>query len=326
VKTIGTLLGRLVLLLALAGVLAWLFGPYEDADLTAAFDASQLEGGIDAYLATQEAAFDDITEGVQKQVIWASDPSVKTPWSVLYVHGFSATAQEIRPVPDDVATALGANLIYTRLQGHGRSGDAMAEATVPGWMADMAEGLAIARATGDRVLIISTSTGGTLAAAAAVDDALMQDVAGIVMISPNFGVQNPAGPLLTWPAARHWLPLLAGREREFTPENDGHGRYWTTKYPSVAALPMGALIKAVDELDLAAAQTPALFIFSDEDRVVRPELTRAAAAEWGGPVRIITPVLGAEDDPFAHVIAGDILSPSQNAPTATAIAAWAKGL
>ena len=44
----------------------------------------------------------------------------------------------------------------------------MAEATASGWMQDMAEGLAAARAVGDKVMVISTSTGGTLAAAAAL--------------------------------------------------------------------------------------------------------------------------------------------------------------
>jgi len=304
------------------GVLLWLFGPYEDAELRTEFDPIKLDVGVDAYFETSEVAFDDITPGVQKQVIWADAPETKTAWSVLYLHGFSATAQEIRPVPDQVADALGANLILTRLAGHGRSGDAMAQGSVAAWMRDVAEGLAVARKTGDRVLIISTSTGGTLAAAAALDDTLMQDVAGIVMISPNFGVNSPLAPLLTWPAARHWLPVLAGDRRSFEPLNADQATYWTTEYPSVAAMPMGALIKAVNALDLSEATVPALFWFSLEDKVVRPELTLEVAAAWGGPTRVVHPELGPDDDPYAHVIAGDILSPSQNAATVEGILDW----
>ena len=325
-KRIRKFLLRFIAVLALLGVLLWFVGPYEDATLETSFDDSVLEDGVGTYLLWQESKFDDIAEGVQKQVIWAAGPERKAPWAVLYIHGFSATAQEIRPVPDDVAAKLGANLIFTRLQGHGRSGDAMAEATVPGWMNDVAEGLAVARKIGDRVLVISTSTGGTLAAAAAVDEALMQDVAGIVMVSPNFGVNNPVASLLTWPAARYWLPLLAGTQRSFEAQNEAHGIYWTTSYPSVATLPMGALIKAVDGLDLGRAKVPALFIFADDDKVVRADLTRAVAAEWGGAVEILNPTLGPGDDSFAHVIAGDILSPNQTAPTVGAILGWAKGL
>jgi len=272
-KKFGKFIFRALLLVALLCVGLWVLGPYEPSDLTADFDDSQLDGGVDAYFAAQEARFDDITPGVQKQVIWAANAEARTPWSILYIHGFSASAQEIRPVPDDVATALGANLVFTRLKGHGRSGDAMAEPTAQDWMRDVSEGLAAARKIGDRVLILATSTGGTLAAAAAVDDAMMRQVAGVVMISPNFGVQNPLGALLNWPAARYWLPPLAGETRSWEPRNADHGTYWSTTYPSVAALPMAALIKAVDALDLGQAKTPALFIFSDEDTVVQPALT-----------------------------------------------------
>ncbi|WP_254796880.1 alpha/beta hydrolase [Sulfitobacter albidus] len=263
-------------------LLLWAFGPYEPADLATDFDAGELDRGVSAYLNWREAQVDGITPGVEKQVIWAGAPETATEWAVVYIHGFSATAQEIRPVPDRVAEALGANLVLTRLQGHGRGAEAMAEGTVAGWMNDTAEALAIANKISDRTLVISTSTGGTLVAAAAVDAGLMQEVAGAVMISPNFAVNNPAAPLLTLPAARYWVPLIAGDRRSFEPLNDDQARYWTTKYPSTAVMPMAALVKAVDRLDLSDTETPALFIFSDEDQVVDATATRAALAEWGG--------------------------------------------
>lgn len=325
-RALGKFLGRALFVLIVLIAAVWVLGPYEPADLSARFDESQLDGGVDAYLAGREARFDDITEGVEKRVIWAGEAEAKTPLSILYVHGFSATSQEIRPVPDEVAKTLGANLIYTRLQGHGRPGAAMGEATVNGWMQDVAEGLAVARRAGERVVVISTSTGGTLMGAASVDDALMQDVAGIVFISPNFALNNPVGPLLTWPAARYWLPLLAGKDRNWEPRNADHGRYWSTSYPSVAVMPMGALIKAVDALDLSQVSVPALFIFSNDDQVVRPDVTSAVSEEWGGPVQVINPVMGEGDDPQSHVIAGDIMSPGQNTATIEAIISWAKEL
>lgn len=306
--------------------LLFAFGPHEDSDLSTGFDDTVLQDGVAPYLAAREAAFDDITPGVEKQVIWAGAPEAKTEWSVLYLHGFSATAQEVRPVPDRVAKGLGANLVFTRLQGHGRDGDAMAEATVSGWMRDVAESLAVARQVGERVLILSASTGGTLAAAAAVDATLSRGVAGIVFISPNFGVNNPAAPLLTLPAARYWLPLVAGAERSFEPLNEGQATYWTTRYPSVAALPMAALVKEVVALDFSATEVPALFWYVDQDQVVRADVTAQVADRWGGPVSVVQPDLGPNDDPFAHVIAGDILSPDQTDPAVQGILNWARGL
>lgn len=319
-------IGRGILgLVGIAGLM-WLFGPYEPADLETQFDAEQLDGGVSTYLTWREAQVTGITQGVQKQVLWAGAAETQTDWSVLYIHGFSATSEEIRPVPDNVADTLGANLVFTRLQGHGRGGDAMAEGTVAGWMTDTAEALAVARKVGKRVLVISTSTGGTLAAAAALDTVLMEGVAGVVMVSPNFAVNNPMANLLTFPAARYWMPLVAGERRSFEPHNPQQAAYWTTEYPSVAVMPMAALVKAVDRADLGAAQVPALFVFSDGDRVVDAAATRAAIAEWGGATDIWQPELTDADDPFRHVIAGDIMSPAQTDIVVAEILKWAEGL
>lgn len=325
-KSFGKWLGRAILILFVLGLGLWMFGPYEDADLSASFDPAEFQDNLDAYFAEKEAAFDDITPGVEKRVVWAGEKGDRTDYSVLYVHGFSATSEEIRPVPDLVAADLGANLVFTRLQGHGRSGAAMAEATVQGWMGDVAEGLAAARALGDKVIVISTSTGGTLVAAAAQNPTLMNDVVGTIFVSPNFGINNPAAGMLTLPAARYWLPALVGETRSFEPLNDAQKLYWTTEYPSVSVFPMAALVQKVVSLDHTKTNVPALFWFSDDDKVVVPAQTRAVAGVWGGAVHIVQPDLTPEDDPSAHVVAGDIISPGQTAFAAQGMLDWIKGL
>ena len=325
-KWLAKWLTRSVLALVVLAAIFWAVGPYEDATLEVQFDDAVLQGGVSAYLDRVESAYTDITPGVQKRVIWADAPERRTQWAVVYIHGFSATSEEIRPVPDRIAEALGANLVMTRLQGHGRGSDAMAEGTVIGWMTDTAEALAVARAVGERVLVISTSTGGTLVAAAAQNPDIFKSVAGAIFVSPNFGVNSPLAPLLTFPAARYWLPLLAGERRGFEPLNEEQARFWTTEYPSVAALPMGALVQKVLALDMSRAAVPALFWFSDEDRVVDPSATRKVASEWGGPVQITNPELTARDDPYAHVIAGDIISPGQTAAAVSGMLDWVGGL
>lgn len=130
-----------------------------------AFGAAALPEDLDSYLAARESVFTDLTEGTAKQIVWAGVPGERTPVSIVYLHGFSATSQEIRPVPDRVAAALGANLYLARLAGHGRDGAAMAAAKADDWMTDLAESLAIGARLGDRVIVIATSTGGALATA-----------------------------------------------------------------------------------------------------------------------------------------------------------------
>lgn len=325
-RRFGKYLGRLLLALLIAGGLVWAFAPREPVDLGIEFTAESLGPDLEAYLAASEARFAGIVPDTEKRILWAGAPGVQTPLSVVYIHGFSATRQEISPVPEDVAAALGANLFSTRLAGHGRGGAAMAEPLAGDWIEDMAEALAIGRRLGRRVLVIGTSTGGTLAAIAAVEPALAQDLAGIVFVSPNFGINPVASFLLGLPLVRQWGPVLVGQTRSFPAHNEAHGRYWTTSYPTVAAVPLEALVRHALTLDYTTTTTPALFVYSDRDQVVQPARTADIAAQWAGPVQSWQPELTAGDDPNAHLIAGAIMSPGQTAPVVARIVDWARGL
>lgn len=312
-------------LAALLGLL-WLVLPREPVDTVIGFDPASIGSDLDAYLAGRETGVPDLVPGAEKRILWAGAPGDATPLSVLYLHGFSATSEEIRPVPDRVAEALGANLVYWRLAGHGRDGDAMAKPSAGDWIEDTAEALAVARAAGEEVLVIATSTGGTLAALAATEPALAEAVAGIVLVSPNFRIRTPAARLLSLPGVRWWGPVIAGPERAFQPVNAAQERYWTTRYPTVATVPMAALVDHVRALDFTAATVPLLVLYSEEDRVVSPEATRKVAAAWGGPVTLTPQVLGEGDDPYDHVLASDILSPGMTATVTQTILDWAAGL
>jgi alpha-beta hydrolase superfamily lysophospholipase len=312
--------GLALVLAALAVTL--LLWPREPVDTAVDFDSAGIGPDLDLWLAAQEARFDDITDGVEKRIVWAEGPGQRTDEVVVYIHGFSATSEEIRPVPDRVAEALDANLLFWRLAGHGRDGAAMAEPSVGDWIADMAQALAVADRLGDRVTVIATSTGGTLAAVAATLPELAPGIDRLVLVSPNFEVVHPGARLLTWPAVRLWGPLVAGQERSFVPFNEAHGRYWTTRFPTVAAVPMAALVAHARRLDFGSVEIPTLFLFSDADQVVRAAATRDVAARWGGPAVISAQVTGPGDDPLAHVIAGDILSPSMTAGVSAEIIDW----
>lgn len=309
-------------LMALLALAIALLVPREPVDTDISFNPNILSGDLDTYLAASESQFDDITRGVEKRIVWAGQPGEVTEYSVLYIHGFSATSEEIRPVPDDVAEALGANLFFTRLTGHGRSSMAMADPNAGDWLEDTAEALAIGRRLGRKVVVIATSTGGTATAIAATDPEQMKQVAGIVFVSPNFRVNAPTAVILEWPFARLWGLLLAGAERGIDPQNEGHAKYWTTLYPSQALVPLSALVRHARKTDYSAVTTPALFMFSDEDAVVSAEATRAITTRWGAEATISARELGPEDDAFRHIIAGDILSPNQTAETVELMLEW----
>lgn len=302
------LYGLILLVLALGG--AFLLGPREPVDTRISFDPAVIGNDPDAYLAKSEAEVAGIRDGLQKEIIWAFPNSkAKTKIAIVYIHGFSASKGEIRPVPDKIAAALGANLYYARLTGHGQNGTAMAVASVNAWVNDYAEAMAVGRAIGEKVVIIATSTGAGLATWAATQPELSKDVAAMVFVSPNYGVQASGSFLLTMPWGRQLANLIIGPEREFTPVNEAHGTFWTPKYPTSAVLPMAALTKLARSVMVENIKIPTLFVFADTDKVVQPNLTKERIARWGAKTGFF--IVENPDDPYQHVVAGDALSPNK---------------
>lgn len=325
-RAFGKALGRLLAVLVVAALALWFGVPRTGVDRGIAFSETDIPADPEPWITQREQQFSDIRPGDAKRILWAGAKGVKTPLAIVYVHGFSASPAEIRPVPDEVARALGANLFFTRLAGHGRDGAALAGASAEDWLFDMAEAMAIGRRLGDRVIVIGTSTGGTLAALAATDTALNQGLAGTVLISPNFGIHAPAQWMLDAPFVERWATAVAGETRAFTPLNAEQGRHWTTEYPTEAIFPMARLIRAARAADYAQAKTPALFLYAPADQVIDPARIPPVIAAWGGPTRVERREMQGDDDPFAHVIAGDIMSPGQTEETISIIIDWARGL
>jgi esterase/lipase len=313
-----------ITLLAAAAILL-ATGPRVEIDTTIRFDERAIGDDPQAWLAAGESRFGDIRAGLGKEIVWA-DPGTraKTPLALVYLHGFTASKGEVRPLPDLVASALGANLYYARLVGHGRSPEAMAEATVNGWINDLAEALAIGRRIGERVIVMATSTGGTIAAWGAAQPGLMRDVAGLILISPNFEIRASGMNLLLLPWGETLARLVVGKERVNEPDSELERHLWTWRHPVEALLPLAAMVKLAREADYSRTTIPALFVFSDRDQVVNPQATRRIAANWVAPHRLL-PVEDATD-PSMHVLAGDARSPATTERLAREVTEWIRQL
>lgn len=293
-------------LLLVAALLAlFLCGPQVPLDTQ--LRTQQLPADLDQYLAASEALYPDITPNTEKTIVWAYPDKRKTALSVIYLHGFSATRQETAPLSDEIAKQLGANLFYTRLSGHGRNGAAMAEASINDWLNDSQEALQIGAQLGERVLVIATSTGATLATWLATQPQ-SNKVLAYAMISPNFSPKDPAAQVLTWPWASHFAPLLLGPEHRWQPRNAEQARYWSHSYPTQALLPMMGLVDYVRELPVETINTPVLMIYSADDKVVSPAATEQMFARVGSPHKQLLALADSQDDSH-HVLAGAILSP-----------------
>ncbi len=296
------------LLILVALLLVFALGPRVAIDTT--IDSVTLPADLDAYLAESEAQFDDIVPGTEKTIIWADpDTKAKTDVALVYLHGFSATRQETAPLSDLVAAELDANLYYTRLTGHGRDGEAMTEATVNAWLNDTAEAIAIGRAIGDKVVLVAVSNGGPLALWYAASEYAGDDLAAIVLMSPNLGPRDQTSEVLLWPWAKQIINLVMGPERGWDGDNAEHERFWTNRYPSAALLPMMGAVKLGREADLTAIEAPMLVIYSLQDEVVNTDKVEAMFKALKRDDVVLLPVEDSADS-SNHVLAGDILSPN----------------
>ncbi len=294
-------------------------------DLPAPASIPALPGDLDAHLESREARFDDLRPGAEKTVVW-HDAATKqrTPLAVVYLHGFSATRQEAFPLAETVADSLGANLFLTRLTGHGRDGEAMAEAGVADWLADVREAMAVAARIGERTVLMGLSTGGTLAVWAATRPDWNDRLEALVLISPNLGPRDPGAGLLLWPGGLTLARWIQGPEREWEPQNEEQAESWTTRYPIEAVATMMRLVKGVQRLDPAEIDTPVLLLHSERDTVIRVESAVDVFERMSSDRRERVVVSGVGDED-GHVLAGDVLSPGTTERVAGAIVDFVRG-
>jgi esterase/lipase len=295
------------LLAALLGGVAYLNTP---PALVSAAPAPDLPDDIDGYLEDAErrvAAQYELIPDTEKRLTWYAEPGARTSYAVVSLHGFSATRQETAPLAERVALSLAANLFETRLAGHGHAKRPMDAVRAEDWLDDAAEALAIGARLGDRVVVIGTSTGGTLALAMSKHDAAAA-VSDIVLISPNLQPRDSKASWLTRPAGPLFARFIAGDTRSWEAHNELQARYWSTTYPIEAAVEVMRLVDALNAALPMQLHQNLLVLQSPEDRVVSPEATRRAFEQISAPRKQLIEIEDAED-PSRHVLAGDILAP-----------------
>lgn len=307
----------LSVLIVLGAVVLWLAWPArldESAEQQARTTYAQWRSvaqtdpvNLSSEIAASEARFADLKPSAAARVTWAGQEGVKTPISLVYLHGFSASSMEIDPVVGRVADALGANVFYPRLAGHGRSGDALGSARFETWRAEAEEAIGLASELGERVIVIATSNGAALAHIVTQTTQAHAPVAGMILVSPNFAVNNPLAGILTLPKARVWAPWIFGPERSFEPRSPLHETYWTTRYGSKVVV---EVVKTTKQSQAAprSAVVPTLIMGSQHDKIVRADVAMKIGKDIGAQW-IEVPLEGTVD-PDAHVVLGDVLSPS----------------
>lgn len=188
----------------------------------------------------REAANEGIKPENQGRIVWFDSIPTKTPFSIVYLHGWSASSKEGDPLHLEMAKRYGCNLYLPRLAGHGlNEKEPMLNLTANKLIDSAKEAIAVAKQLGQKVIVMATSTGGTLALHLVGSDT---DIAGVLLFSPNIEIYDPNAKLLAGP----WGLQLAravkqGDYHEFQ-ASEIKKRYWTSKYRVEALTHLQALV------------------------------------------------------------------------------------
>lgn len=302
---------RILGVTALALVIAmWISTPAR-VDFVVTIDPD-LRDGPDARVAWNNKIVDagfGIVPGTEERIVWR-EPGQRTEYAVVYLHGFSASRQEIAPVPELVAERLGANLFEARLHGHGLLTERLQDVTAEDWILDANTALAIGAALGEKIILISTSTGGTLSLAL-LDHPNMANVDTLVMLSPNIEPANPNAKWLTRPGGALLALIVTGGTRSWDAYNELQERYWTTTVPIAANVEVMRLVDYANQKWPANIEQNLLVFVSSHDQVVKPAAGRAAFAALDARRKQLVEI-SEFSEASNHVIVGDILWPENN--------------
>jgi esterase/lipase len=306
------LISRWLLVAAGILVLYWVgpnpADPIYTNDLPVLSDSPQQ---LEMYVAEQEKKH-PIKPDNQARIVWNND-SLKntTEYALVYLHGFSASQEEGNPVHRNLAKTFGCNLYLARLAEHGiDTSDALMNYTAEGLWQTAKEAYAIGKKLGKKVILMGTSTGGTVALQLA---AAFPEIAGIILYSPNIAINDPNAWLLNNPWGLQIARLVKGSNFNIAGQDDStYKKYWNHTYRLEATVQLQELLETtMVPATFGAVRQPvlALYYFKDEsnqDKVVKVSAIQKMMQELGTPDSLKRSVAMANAG--NHVLASPIVS------------------
>ena len=226
-----------------------------------------------------------VKPGNESVVVWADSAGRRTEWVLLYLHGFSASRYEGYPVTRDFVERFGVNAYLPRLAEHGLEVAEPLLKMTPKRLYDSAkEALVVAHRLGEKVVVMGTSTGGTLALMLAADFPELVDA--LVLYSPNVRIRNPFAPLLSGPWGLQISRAVHGGKYAVDEEPAGSEtcKYWYCRYRVEAQVYLQQLLDMRMKAEEFAKVRQPLFLgyyYKDEEHQ-DPTVSVEAALEMFG--------------------------------------------
>lgn len=251
-------------------------------------------------------------EDNQAHISWYKGEIQKREYAIVYLHGFGGSYRDGYPLNKQVADSIGANIYMGRWSGHGlKPPHSLANFSPETAWADAKESLMIGEKLGDKVIIMSTSTGGTLALMLAMN--FPERVHALINISPNIEDDVEGAFMLNSPVGEPLSKIVAlGDTKKIRHDDPRANQYWDTAYPAEALVQLQTLVgTTMEEEYFSKVQCPVLTLyyhknmFNEDERVEVDEFPELHQ-------HISTPdslhKLVALPDPETHFIGSDIMS------------------
>ncbi len=184
---------------------------------------------LDNFIEQQETDIKDLKPGNESEVVWFEDSlKTKTKYSVLYLHGFSASPYEGKELAISFGKKYGCNVYLPRLEDHGRDDkNTFVNLTPQNYLQSAKDALDIARILGDSVIVISCSTGATLGLILAAEG---EKIHSHLMYSPNIAIADKSSVLLMYPWGKQVGKLVLGGDYNVLKYSEEQKKYWNETY------------------------------------------------------------------------------------------------
>jgi esterase/lipase len=265
---------------------------------------------LDSQIAAMEAPH-KIKPNNEAKIMWADSSKTQTEYAIVYLHGFSASQMEGDPVHQNIAKQFHCNLYLARLAEHGiDTTEDLMNLTANQYWESAKLAYAIGKQIGKKVILMGTSTGGTLALQLAAN---YPEIAGLILYSPNIEVFNPSAPLLNNPwGLQIGRAVLKSNYVDIKYKDSAYPNYWNKHYRIEAVIALQSLLEAtMKEATFKKIHQPtlALYYYKDEahqDNVVKvsaiQKMMQQIATSSNLKMEMAMPNTG------AHVLASPIVS------------------
>jgi esterase/lipase len=265
---------------------------------------------LDSYITAMEAPH-KIKPNNQAKIIWADSSKSQTEYALVYLHGFSASQMEGDPVHQNIAKQFNCNLYLARLAEHGiDTTEDLMNLTADQYWESAKLAYAIGKQIGKKVILMSTSTGGTLALQLAAN---YPEIAGLILYSPNIEVFNPSAPLLDNPwGLQIGRAVLKSNYVDIKYKDSAYPKYWNSHYRIEGVVALQNLLEAtMTEATFKKIHQPtlALYYYKDEahqDNVVKVKAIQKMMQQIATPANLKMEM--AIPNAGNHVIASPIVS------------------